>query len=70
MAHEFIFSGEGTQPWGGALDSSKTAVLESHDRHSLLWNEKVCFYSCSLDYLTTVFIINIRELSFELLIFD
>lgn len=42
MAHGFIFSGEGTQPWDGALDSSKTAVLESHDRHSLLWNEKVC----------------------------
>lgn len=42
MAHEFIFSGEGTQPWGDALDPSKTAVLESQDRHSLLWNEKVC----------------------------
>ncbi|KAA0039811.1 calmodulin-binding transcription activator 4 [Cucumis melo var. makuwa] len=40
MAHGFIFRGEGTQPWDGALDSSKTAVLESHDRHSLLWNEK------------------------------
>ncbi|CAK9328697.1 unnamed protein product [Citrullus colocynthis] len=40
MAHEFIFSGEGTQPWGDALDSSKTTVFESQDRHSLLWNQK------------------------------
>ena len=41
MAHEFIFGGEGTRPWGDALDSSKTTVLESQDRHSLLWNENV-----------------------------
>ncbi|XP_022991382.1 LOW QUALITY PROTEIN: calmodulin-binding transcription activator 4-like [Cucurbita maxima] len=39
MAHEFIFGGEGTRPLGDALGSSKTTVLESQDRHSLLWNE-------------------------------
>ncbi|KAG6592965.1 Calmodulin-binding transcription activator 4, partial [Cucurbita argyrosperma subsp. sororia] len=53
MAHEIMFDSEGTQPWGYALVSRKTADLESQDRQSLLWNENEKS-SSSLSKSTTV----------------